>query len=683
VAFPGPSLPAWGLGLVALAIAVAVLGELVRRVGQRWLPLLRTPDPIERGLLDLYLGGGVFYVLAAVPLPLFYPWTVSAVLLLGVLGLVLLRGRASERAQARDGIARLLAPLRRLEYIATLLAVLTLFIIELWATAGIGSGNTYDSSLLSTYTALLLAHHTLPLSLAPVANQGLTYPQGTTVWLAVAQCLFGLPPLRTTLLVTPLFLSIAPLGAFAVGRRLGGSATTGAAFALVLALLAAGSREMVGGSNDFVFALPLVLLLAAWSVDWISSGPLAWSDAIAFGGLAGYAASLNPVGPVWLLLVLPVGALLARPAFGGAPTRWMSRWLLALGAALVALLPTLYALARYPSSAGVGDSVGSATVPTGETTAKFVGYIDPFLFGPQDQSLSAFPLLRAELAVLLVAGLILLVVARSRFPVAGELGRFAVAAGLVAVILLGLGVLADAGIFPFPALFRILSASELSILLFVDYALVASVPLAVAFAELRRSTSPAEAPRLHRATGSHLASTALPFLAAAIILVPGIAASIGELPGELHQGYATFSNLTQADVDFLEWAPTHLPSGSRVVVAPGSAAGFLPSYDPEVDLLYPMTVGFLHSEPEYWAFVDGLQNGSYDSSALADLYGDNFGWTHPFYVAVTENNTALFRPMQPDPLLAAMFPVAFQEAGVYLFVISGFPPPEATNLGGR
>ena len=355
---------------------------------------------------------------------------------------------------------------------------------------------------------------------------------------------------------------------------------------------------MVGGSNDFVLALPLVLLLAAWSVAWTSSGVLGWGDAIAFGGLTGYAASLNPVGPVWLVLVLPVAALLARPSFGGAPARWASRWLLGMCAALVAVLPSLYAIARYPSSAGVGVSAGSATVPTGETTAKFVGLIDPFLFGPQDQSLSAFPLLRAELAVLLVAGLVVLLVGRSRFPVGGALGRFAAAGGLVAGILLGFGVLADAGISPFPALFRSLSASELSILLFVDYALVASVPLAAALAELRRMASPAAATGLRAAPASHLAGAALPFLVAVIILVPGIATSVGQLPGELHRGYATFSNLTQADVDFLEWAPTHLPSGSRVVVGPGSVAGFLPAYDPHLGLLYPMTVGFLHSNPE-------------------------------------------------------------------------------------
>ena len=673
--FPGPGLPVWGLALVAFALAVSGLGELVRIVGARWLPILRVPDPIERGLLDLYLGGAVFYLLAAFPVPIFYPATISLTLLVGAAGLVVLLQRRRARSRTAAEIGRLLGPLLRPEYLATLLAALALFAIELAAIYGVGSGNTYDSSLLATYTSLLLSHHTLPLSLAPVANQGLSYPQATTVWLAVAQSLFGLPPLRTSLFVTPIFLALAPLGGFAFGRRLGGSPLLGLAFALVLAFLAAVSRGMVGGSNDFVFALPLVLLLAGWSIEWTRTGPPRWATAVAFGGLAGYAAALNPVGPVWLMLSLPALALLARPAFGGAPLRWAARWTAALAAALVAVLPSLYAILRTPASAGLGATGTTVTVASGETFAQFVGFVDPFLFGPDDQTLSPFPLLRAELALLFVAGVLLLAFGRERPAPGGSVGQFALAGGAVAIVLLSVGVLAHAGIAPFPALFRVVSAAELSALLFVVYYAVSAVPLAVALRELSSvggsSRSRAGVAVRWRDPGR----AALPLLVVALIVVPGVVVSAGQLPGQLHEVYTTFSNLTGADVDLLEWAPTHLAPGSRVLVGPGSAAGFLPAYDSQVVLLYPMTVGFLHSEPAYWAFVKDLQNGSYNTSALSTVYYDNEGPVHPFYIVVTENNTALFRPMEPGPLLAAAFPVAFHEGGVYVFQANVFPPP--------
>jgi hypothetical protein len=674
VAFPGPSLPVWGLGLVAFAIAVAVLGELVRTVGAQRVRLLRVADPIERGLLDLYLGGAVFYVLAAVPAPIFYSWTVALALLLGAVGLALFHLLQADRPRTRASIERLVAQLARPAYLLTLLAALGLLAVELSAVSGVGSGNTFDSSLLSTYTGLLLSHHTLPVSLAPVANQTLAYPQATTVWLGVAQSLFGLPPLRTSLLLTPLFLALGPLGAFVLGRRLGGSATVGVSFALVFALLSAGTREMVGGSNDFVFALPLVLLLVGWSTEWLRPGGPTLSAAIAFGGLAGYAAALNPVGPVWLLLTLPLMGLLARPWFGGAPARWLGRWAVALAAALVAVIPSLYALAVAPSSGGLAGSGTGTVVATGETVPQFVGYVDPFLFRAQDDSLSPFPLLRAELALLLVAGLLLLTLGRRRFGMSSDLARFLLAGGVVAVGLLGIGVLAQAGVGPFPELFRITNANELSVLLFILYAIVAGVPLAVAIGELSLDIPPIPLATVQRRRGREPGRTFGTALVVLLILVPGVAITTTELSGQLHQGYSTFSNLTQADVDLLEWAPSHLAPGSRVLVAPGSAAEFLAAYDPQLALLYPMTVGFLTSNPEYWTFVDGLQNGTYDASALTDLYLATGGSAHPFLVAVTENNTALFRPMLPGPLLAAQLPVEFHEGAVYLFVEAVSPP---------
>jgi len=95
-----------------------------------------------------------------------------------------------------------------------------------------------------------------------------------------------------------------------------------------------------------------------------------------------------------------------------------------------------------------------------------------------------------------------------------------------------------------------------------------------------------------------------------------------------------------------------------------------------------MTIGFATAHPAYWQFVTALQNGTFNSTALGDLYESEEGWLHPVYVAVTENNTALFRPLEPGPLLAAQLPVAFQDGGVYLFRVAGYPVPEAAAAAG-
>jgi hypothetical protein len=666
VTFPGPPLPLWGLALLALAIAVAGVGELLRGLAARRVPLLRITDPIERALLDLYVGGAAFYVLAAVPLPIFYPATIVAVLVASAIELIVLRLRDPDREATRDKFARAVASLGRPSHALALIVTAVLFLVELSAIDGIGSGNTFDASLLSTYTSLLLSHHTLPLTLAPVASEGLAYPQGTTVWLAVAQGLFDLPPLRTSLLITPLFLALAPLGAFGLGRRLGGTATAGAALAIVFALFSASTRGLVAGSNDFVLATPLVLLLAGWSVEWTRSGGVSALDALAFGALAGYGAALNPVGPMVLLLSLPILATLATPRLGGSLARWLSRWTIAIAASLLLVAPSLVAIARSPSSAGLPSSGGGTAVGSaaGESFSQFIGRVDPFLFRTADESLSPFPLLRAELALLLVGGIVLFVFGRKRSGISGDLARFALAAGATTMILLAGGVLAFEGIGPFPYLYRFTSVGELSLLLFVLYGIVAAVPLAAALRGLADGLPRRRSPSIPRPRAERweLGRIALPALVALAIVVPGIAVTSTELPGQLHSVYTTFSNVTDADLDLLEWAPGHLPPGSRVLVAPGSIAEFLPAYDPLVVLLYPMTVGFLTVHADYWVVVHELTNGTLDAAGWTALRG-----LAVEFLAVTESNTALFAPMDPAPLIAAQTPTAFQEGAVYLF----------------
>ena len=78
MSLPGPSGGIWGLGLLAWALAVVVLGDFVRQVGGRLIPSWRRLEPIERGLTDFYLGGGLLYLLAALPVGLFVAPVVDA-----------------------------------------------------------------------------------------------------------------------------------------------------------------------------------------------------------------------------------------------------------------------------------------------------------------------------------------------------------------------------------------------------------------------------------------------------------------------------------------------------------------------------------------------------------------------------------------------------------------------------
>jgi hypothetical protein len=679
VSLPGPSGGLWALGLLAWALAVVVLGDFLRQLASRLIPSWRRLEPVERGLTDFYLGGGLLYLLAAIPLGLFVAPVVDLLPLVGAVGIVgwvLLRRRAS----APEDLRRLVAALLRPTSLLVLGSAAALFALELAAALPIGTGNTFDSGLLATYTALLLHNHTIPLSFQPYASPSILYPQGTTVWLGWVQLVFALPPARTSLFVTPLFYALAPLGGFVLGRKLFASDWAGAGTALMLAWLAPATRGMVAGSNDFVFAFPLVLLLAGQAVAWLRSPPPGVADAIGFGLLAGYSAAMNPVGAEWLFLALLVAAGLARPAYGARPGSWFLQWATAVATALLGIVPSLYVLALGHASPGFvpGAAAAPAGTPSGTSGAQFLGSIDPFLFRAQDVQLSPVPALRLELAILLVAGLaVLIVLARS-----SALGRYfesfrLLIGGAVAatVGLLAVTWWASTGFGPAVDVTRISSAGELSTWLFTMYVFIAAVPLIVALERfhgtLAAPTGPTNAFAAPRPTDSRLdphrsgaSRTLIPLAVALLVVVPGIALTPTAASGVWTRLYQDFGNVTTDDIALLEYAGTHLPVGARVLVAPGSAGDFLPGYAANLVILYPLVPGFEWVNASYEVVVDELSNAMLGAQGLAAMAALDVE-----YILVTGNNTVLWPAFSPAPLVAdpGAFADLWHQGDAYLF----------------
>ena len=684
MSLPGPAAIPWTIGLLLFAAAVLPLGEFLRRIGARWIGLLRATDPIEVGLLDLYLAGAAFFAVGYWPGAWYAPETPAALLLLGGAGTGILLGMG-----ARGRFGRRLPPIDRSRATlavagALLAAVLGVYLLEVAGAAAIPTGNTFDSSVLTTFLGLVSLHHSLPLAYAPVGAGRIAYPQGTTAWLAAAQGLFRLPPARTSLLVTPLFLALGPPAAYVWGGRWLGSRSAGLAFGLGFALLASWTRVLVGGSNDFVLAFPVVLLLWSWVPRWTGPHPIPWADVAGFGLLAGISASLNPVGAELTFLVLPLFFLVRPgPRVGAGGRSFPVRWAAAVAIALAFTGPSLSAIGSGAS--GVASSLASGA-PAGLSFGQIVGLTDPFLFRTTDVWFSPFPLVRAELALLLVAGAGLLVLPGIRErPGEVALGRWT--AGVLAVV--GLLLLSQsrpvAAAGWARAIGAVTSSAELSILLLTAYAAVALLPVArlfTAFLDPERPAAdarpappggPPAPPGLPAGRSRSAPPVArrprpvplVPVLLAVLVLFPGAAVTATGLPPYLGTLYHSFGNVSAADFELLDWAAGHLPASARVLVAPGSAAGFLPGYLPTATILFPMRSGA--GNATYQGLVRDLDRGlltASDRAALALLGVE--------YVAVTGNNTVLDAPFDPAPLRAdpAGFPLLFADGDAYLFAVA-------------
>jgi hypothetical protein len=678
VNLPGPSGVAWALELLLWAVAAAVVGEFVRALAIRRVPSWRDVEPVERMLLDFYLGGAAMYLAAALPIGAFTaPVVVGLPIAAGVGVLVLIR--EGHRGRVREDVGGTATSLLRPAAVVALLCGLALFVFELAVALPVATGNTYDSSLLTLYVSFLLQHHTVPLSFQPYASLGILYPQGTTVWLGWAQLDFGLPPARTSLLVTPLFLALAPLGAFVFGRRAFASDRAGVAFALMLTAVGSWTRVLVSGSNDFVFAFPLVLLLAGQSFAWFRGRVPSIAEAVAFGVLLGYSAALNPVGAQWLLPTLLVSGILVRPRSARTVLRWVGRWAVVAAASLVALLPTLYILFQGLDAPGLapGATKSPAGTPIGITGAQFVGNIDPYLFRTSDVALSPLPLLRLELAVLLTVGIAILLLVRRQSALAHYVEPFRtfVAAGVVVIV--GLTALlwaASSGFGPGVRFAEASNASQLSVWLFTLYTLVGGLLLVLLLERLAAhargtpsSLSSANGRSLVKPRRSGLPRGTLSVLLVLLVVIPGAALTPTELPPVLDELYHDFGNVSAGDFALLSYAGTHLPSGARVLVAPGSAAEFLPGYAPGLVLLYPLVPNWEEVNASYSLIVNQLSNATLNSTGQAAM-----GTLSVDYVIVTGANTVLWPPFSAAPLLSdpMEFPLIFHEGDAYLFARS-------------
>ena len=677
MSLPGPSGLTWALELLLFASVFLPAGELLRRLAARWVPLFRDLGWIERVLLDLYLGAGGLYVLALVPLGLFDLPLVLAYLV-GAAAILLALGVRTWRSAAGRAVFKL--PRWRLDLLPGLLVVAAtaaVFAIEVFVAEGVPTGNSYDTSLLSDYVALLLLHHQVPVSLAPIAPQLTSYPQGTTVWLAAAQLIYSLPPARAPLLVTTLFLSLSPLAGYVLGRRQLGSAWAGLAIGLTFALIGSWTRVMVATSNDFVFSFPLVLWLVARLDVWRGSWAPSWPDAIAYGAVLGYSAALNPVGAEWLFPTLVLLGLLAGGLRRGYLRAAVPRWIGALVASLLFVSPVLWTILRGGGT--LFASSGGVTLPSpaglpGISPAQLVGSIDPFLFGPLDNWFSPFPALRFELSILLVAGAAVLVIP-SLFRHLGPRGpafRYLVAATIgVGILILLVEAGAAQGLSALNGLANISSAAEVSVYLFAIYTLLAAIPIYLLVEYVLQNPlrptgqTEVERPSLPRETRPRRASLTGPqaiglFLVVAL-LVPGVVVAGTDFPAYLQELYGNYGRVTPADFAMFAWASHNLPAGARVLVAPGSAAQFLPGYA-NVLLVFP--VQRIAQNASYVDLDRQLVHGRLNSSGYQDL-----GWLGVQYIAVTGNTTNLWAPFDPEALIGPPFELVFQQGDAYVFAL--------------
>ena len=248
--------------LVAVALSLFLVGEPFRILLSRYTTLFREMDTVQTFVVDFYLGGLVFYAIAMTPLQLFSFQISLGILLACTLSSLVIYARkvAGFFSDLKEHFRLNRKQALKITFVFGMF--LSLFFLEIVPTTNFVFGNVYDSSLFGLFAQLIIRNQQAPVTMQPFGTEGIIYPQGFFAIEAFACNLFGFSAAEISLKITPLFMALAVLGAYFLGRSFSPNSPLDLSLAFTFFCISRWPRLLLWGSNAFVagFALYLIAL---------------------------------------------------------------------------------------------------------------------------------------------------------------------------------------------------------------------------------------------------------------------------------------------------------------------------------------------------------------------------------------------------------------------------------------
>lgn len=202
--------------LLFLTVLFVFLGEPLRALALKKLEIFQGLDLLQNGILDIFFGAMLLYLLALLPFGLF-----SLPILLGYTVFSIILSVFLNRKQV-IGLFNLNALTAFVDYhkkqIYVFLAVVIIFVIflsiNLSSLNGLIFGSVRDESIHSLYTQVIIQNHALTGTLQPYLPEGVIYPQVAHVIFAYSTYILNLDIPWVVLYVSVLFKSLSIFGAY-------------------------------------------------------------------------------------------------------------------------------------------------------------------------------------------------------------------------------------------------------------------------------------------------------------------------------------------------------------------------------------------------------------------------------------------------------------------------------------
>jgi hypothetical protein len=452
--------------------------------------------------------------------------------------------------------------------------------------------------------------------------------------------------------------------------------------ALAFAFLLSWPKFLVQGTYDFVATFPLLLLALAEVPESLflrtERDPRHVVTPLLL--VVGISMIFSPVSDevllVGSLLVLCLGCLASTKVRDSFKYRLLG-WAGVVVAALAGALPSICILILYPPSRLVSGSRPVILTP-GDVGA----ILNPFVFGSGNIWVSPIFWLHVEFDIALIAGIALLLLGPQIKLLSEEEVR-TVLTGILPGILGGGLMVIVANYGRVGPVAYLVNLSESALIFTTAEGLVVGMVLSCLLRDISQLHR-WQGFRLHQIDRSFVSTLCVSIVllgATAIPLVNGFQVAPAIMRGEAE----TVSNVSSGDMAAMAFLATQ-PSGP-VLVAPGSAAQFLPAYAPD-PLIFPLTgiggaIGFLAGNvggPVAVPFEGPATNTIYQSVVLQLIEG-NLSARFPQqlttlsvrYIFVTGESSILFPSFQAGPLLSdpSQYKLLFTQQDAYVFGFEG------------
>jgi len=591
--------------LLFVIVLLVIIGKPLQFLFERYVRSFCNLSVLQELVLNAYLGGLVLYLLALIPLHLFNPSVLLAILVLcsAFISIQLATKLRHTENWNIDSLIRWRSG--QVEQAAVLAFFFVSLAIQVVPLTALKFGSIHDTSLHALFVELILENSQIPATHQPYLPAAIIFPQGAHVIFAFAASVLGITPPLAVFYITPLFNAMSVLAAYHFGKVLDERRYAGLSLAFVFTFVSMWPMHITWGGNTFVVGIPLFFITATLLKQALHLGDISKKREVLFsvvvGLFLGYLAAIH----VALFLTLALAWMISL--FVSTRTHWrnlpkeISNLALSVVTGAFLILPFLIRFVSYYHFPGQNIGLPPDVVSPEVSLLPLVGRnltlaeLRDFLLTIDKQyNLSPYPLTRLvtiALAILLPLNLIRRVFMKSRLSLTESFGLML---GITSILLYFIPLVP-------------VESGRYSLTLYISLMLLLGSSNIWLYTTIRSRVSANTFTRIEGLAGI-LTVKGLPLilLIFASLYAPFVYYRIAEDSGRLTTMYRIFAVTTDDDYNLMLYMNDNLPRDSIILINPFEPGLFIPALS-QKKVIWPFSA--YHLSTSYSGIVRFLGRG--------------------------------------------------------------------------